>query len=51
MFIKEVMWRWDDCWVVVANNRSVQFEYAPIIPQWNAIAEPLPIKSRELEIA
>lgn len=37
MFIKETMWRWDDCWVVVAGDRCVQFAYEPIIKQWNFV--------------
>ena len=51
MFIKELMWRWDDCWVVVYSSRSVQFEYAPIIKQWNFMAPAETTQLCEDEIA
>jgi hypothetical protein len=32
MPLKEVAWRWDDDWVVVANSKDVQFEWSPNWP-------------------
>jgi hypothetical protein len=49
MRLKEMTWRWDDDWIVISDNRiDVQFEWAPIIPQW--IAPSLAPLDREDEL-